>query len=206
MLKTYRGGAVERFSGGKLPSYLSEPQVNALTQRFQTWFDDSSTRWRKPRARHWAVFLVLRFSGARLGEVLRVDDTADINWREGEVRVPTLKRRAPASRTVFLPQQVLTELSRLLMEFPELRGRLFAVHERVFRRIFGQRAREAGLPRELSHPHVLRHTRAVELVRAGVPLTLVQQLLGHSALTTTAIYLQLFQAEARQILKERGLI
>ena len=206
MLKVYRDGSLERLAGGKLPSYLTEVQIKALTQSFQRWFDDSPPRWRRSRARHWAVFLVLRFSGARLGEVLRIDDTTDINWREGEVRIITLKRRARAFRTVFLPQQVLTELSRLLMEFPALRGNLFAAHERVFRRIFGERAREAGLPRELSHPHILRHTRAVEMIRAGVPLTLIQQLLGHAALTTTAVYLQLFQAEAREILRERGLI
>ena len=206
MLKIYQAGSIERFAGRRLPSYLTEPQVNALARSFQVWFDGAPPRWRRSRARHWAVFLVLRFSGARLGEILRLDDTSDINWREGEIRVSTLKRRGPASRTVFLPQQVLTELSRLLMEFPEHRGKLFAVHERVFRRIFAERAQEAGLPRELSHPHVLRHTRAIEMIRAGVPLTLVQQILGHSALTTTAVYLQLFQAEAKQILKERGLI
>jgi len=207
MLKPYRNGSVVNLpGGGKLPSYLSEAQVNALTQAFQTWFDSSPDRWRKSRARHWAVFLVLRFSGARLGEVLRIDDTQDVNWREGEIRIPTLKRRNSACRTVFLPQVVLTELSRLLAEFPGLQGRLFTVHDRVFRRIFAERAQEAGISKALAHPHILRHTRAIEMIRAGVPLTLIQQLLGHSALTTTAIYLQIFQEEARRILQERGLI
>jgi len=207
MLKPYRTGSVVNLPGrGKLPSYLSEAQVNALTQAFQTWFDSSPDKWRKNRARHWAVFLVLRFSGARLGEVLRIDETQDINWREGEIRVPTLKRRQRAYRTVFLPQNVLTEISRILAEFPELRGSLFSIHERVFRRVFAERSQEAGIPKELAHPHILRHTRAIEMIRAGVPLTLIQQLLGHSALTTTAVYLQVFQGEAKQILKDRGLI
>jgi site-specific recombinase XerD len=57
-----------------------------------------------------------------------------------------------------------------------------------------------------AHPHVLRHTRAMELVRAGVPLTIVQQILGHSNLNTTAVYLQFSGQEAKAILKERGLI
>jgi len=207
MLKPYRTGSVVNLPGrGKLPSYLSEAQVNALTQAFQTWFDSSPDKWRKKRARHWAVFLVLRFSGARLGEVLRIDDTQDINWREGEIRVLILKRRQRAYRTVFLPQNVLTELSRLLAEFPELRGKLFSVHERVFRRIFAERAQEANIPKEFAHPHILRHTRAIEMIRAGVPLTLIQQLLGHSVLTTTAVYLQIFQGEAKAILYEKGLI
>ena len=206
MLKPYRTNSVVLPAGGSLPSYLSEVQINALTQAFQIWFDSSSNRWRKSRARHWAVFLVLRFSGARLGEIIRTNDSQDINWREGEIKIPTLKRRRRVYRTIFLPQNVLTEISRLIAEFPELRGRLFLVHARVFRRIFTERSKEANIPKELAHPHVLRHTRAVEMIRAGLPLTLIQQLLGHSALTTTAVYLQIFQGEAKQILKEKGLI
>ena len=204
MLPRYRGDLVQL--GGSLPSYLSEEQLNALTKSYQSWFDSAHPRYRKQRGRHWAVFLVLRFSGARLGEVLRVNDEEDIDWRNAEIRIVTLKRRKRAFRTVFLPQQVVTELSRLLAEFPSLRGRLFRVHPRVFRRIFAERALEAGIPRELAHPHILRHSRAVELLRAGVPITLVQQLLGHSSLTVTAIYLQVHQSEAKKILRERGLI
>ena len=207
MLRPYQTSSIVNLPRGQgLPSYLTEAQLNALTRSFQEWFDGAPNKWRKARARHWAVFLVLRFSGARLGEVLRIDDAQDINWREGEIKIPTLKRRQKAYRTVFLPQNALTELSRLLAEFPRLRGQLLSVHERVFRRIFAERAQEAGLPKELAHPHVLRHTRAIEMIRAGVPLTLIQQLLGHSALTTTAVYLQVFQGEAKQILQERGLI
>ena len=51
-----------------------------------------------------------------------------------------------------------------------------------------------GIPKELAHPHILRHTRAIELLRAGVPVTVVQDLLGHSALTTTAVYLRISNA------------
>lgn len=206
MLKPYQANSIVNLSGGRLPSYLTEAQLNALTRSFQEWFDSAPNKWRKSRARHWAVFLVLRFSGARLGEVLRINDTQDINWREGEIRIPTLKRRQAAYRTVFLPQNMLTEISRLLAEFPDLRGNLFSVHERVFRRVFTERSREADIPKELAHPHVLRHSRAIEMIRAGVPLTLIQQLLGHSALTTTAIYLQIYQGEAKKILAERGLL
>jgi len=205
MLKPYQENSPANLPGS-LPLYLTESQLNALTKAFQDWFDKAPGKWRKPRARHWLVFLVLRFSGARLGEVLRIDDSQDINWREGEIRLPTLKRRQKAYRTVFIPQNVLTEISCVIAEFPKLRGKVFAVHERVFRRVFAERAKEAGIPRELSHPHILRHTRAVEMIRAGVPLTLIQQLLGHSTLTTTAIYLQVFQGEAKQILRERGLL
>ncbi|CAD7775508.1 Tyrosine recombinase XerD [Candidatus Methanoperedenaceae archaeon GB37] len=63
--------------------------------------------------------------------------------------------------------------------------------------MFYERAKEADIPKDLAHPHILRHTRAIELLRAGVPVTIVQDLLGHSALTTTAVYLRISGQEAR---------
>ena len=43
-------------------------------------------------------------------------------------------------------------------------------------------------------------------LRAGVPVTIVQDILGHSALTTTAVYLRMSGQEAKGILREKGLI
>jgi site-specific recombinase XerD len=46
----------------------------------------------------------------------------------------------------------------------------------------------AGIDKRV-HPHGLRHTFAVDLMREGVPLTMIQKLLGHGDLATTARYL-----------------
>ena len=40
------------------------------------------------------------------------------------------------------------------------------------------------------HPHLWRHTRAMHLYRAGVPLPLISEWLGHSQLETTQIYVK----------------
>ena len=47
----------------------------------------------------------------------------------------------------------------------------------------------AGVRRRFT-PHQLRHARAVELAREGVPLIVIQRRLGHSNLGITSIYLQ----------------
>jgi len=190
-----------------LPRYLSPEQLRRLTEAFQAWFEGERRRgWRRWRGRYWLTFLVLRFTGARLGEVLALRETEDIDFRQAEIRVRTLKRRQEAYRQVFVPYQVVAEIATYLAEFPEMRGRTFGLDPRNFRRCFCQRAREAGLPRSLAHPHVLRHSRAIELLRAGVPITVVQDQLGHASLLTTAIYLRLSGQEAKQILRERGLL
>ena len=54
---------------------------------------------------------------------------------------------------------------------------------------FCRLAAQAGTRRRFA-PHQLRHARAVELSRAGVPLNVIQRQLGHANLGITSIYLQ----------------
>jgi site-specific recombinase XerD len=56
-------------------------------------------------------------------------------------------------------------------------------------------AKRAGI-RKRVHAHGFRHTFAVELSQEGVPLHDIQQLLGHTSLATTEIYLRSLSPEA----------
>ncbi len=206
---SYQVPAVLPGSGGIL--YLLPEELSRLTSVFQEFYDKSrGEKEAARRARHWAVYLLLRFTGARVSEVLSVDDTRDMDWRESEVRILNLKRHNPGKRNQYrqvpIPASVCAELSRLLVVHPELKGKLFRMDRTTFFRMFRKLSEKAGLPPEKRHPHVLRHSRAVELLRAGVPVTAVQQLLGHAALTTTAVYLRLSGQEVKQVLKDRGVL
>ncbi len=209
---------------GVVPNFLTDEQVNALTEAFQRWYDDKSINdyRRFFRGRYWLVYLLLRFTGARIGEVLNLK-LSDIDFRNAEVKLITLKRHNPKKkgqyRIVPVPASVIAEISNFIMftqnnakksfkkqKIDKYIDNLFALKPNNFYTVFRERCEEVNIPKELAHPHILRHTRAIELLRAGVPVTIVQDILGHSALTTTAVYLKISGQEAKNILREKGLI
>jgi site-specific recombinase XerD len=69
---------------------------------------------------------------------------------------------------------------------------------RVGQKFFYTAVKRAGLPRR-GGIHSLRHSFATHLLEAGVEITVVQRLLGHSSLATTSTYLHVRQERLAQI-------
>jgi molybdate transport system regulatory protein len=186
-------------------SYLSPDQLDKLTESFLEYYEERE-RYRKARGRLWIVYLFLRYTGARLNEALGINDTTDIDFRNNEVKIATLKQKKQIFRIVPIHTKAISELMLYLSQYPYMKGKIFKITDRGFQLGFKNVCQIAKIPLELAHPHILRHTRAIELLRSGVPVTIVKDLLGHSSLNTTAIYLRMSAQEAKMILKDKGLI
>lgn len=52
-------------------------------------------------------------------------------------------------------------------------------------------------------PHSFRHSKAVHMLEAGIPLIYIRNFLGHESIQTTEIYLRIHQGSVSRILKER---
>ena len=99
-------------------------------------------------------------------------------------------------RLAPLPQPVLDALGDLWRThrnrrwlFPNRRGDA-PINKRVLADTFAAAAATAGLQRGVT-PHCLRHSYATRLIENGVDIRVVQILLGHASITSTAIYTHL---------------
>jgi integrase/recombinase XerD len=64
------------------------------------------------------------------------------------------------------------------------------IHPTTLQRAFGRALKASGIQKR-AHVHTLRHSYATHLLEAGVPIVLLQEYLGHSSPSTTAIYTHL---------------
>lgn len=184
---------------------LDEAQVAHLEQSFRAWMDASRRRADyASRRRLWLIFLLLRSTGARLGEVLSLDPTRDLDL---DSERPSAHFSGTGNggegREVPLPGDVARALREALAD-PTLApdaAKLFDMDQGHVRRKFYERAEAAGLPRELASPSVLRRSRARQLMRQDVPLPVVQRLLGHSSADLTAAFSDYSDLEAGDIVE-----
>ncbi len=146
-------------------------------------------------ARNRALLVLLWRAGLRVAEALALRE-ADLEPGSGLVHVRCGKGGKP--RTVAMDPEAFdtVEAWRARRSALGLNGHqpLLCTLEGgpldggYVRAMVKRLARRAGLQKRV-HPHALRHTHAVELVREGAPLPEVQAQLGHSSLAVTSRYL-----------------
>jgi integrase/recombinase XerC len=154
------------------------------------------SEWMHVRDR--ALVELLYGTGIRIGELIALD-VRDLELRAQEIRV---MGKGGKERVVPIPEQA----RRALADWVDLRRHPGLMSEPLFislrarreqkprrlaareaRRILGERALRADLGEHV-HPHRLRHSYATHLLDMGADLREIQELLGHSSLSTTQKY------------------
>lgn len=154
------------------------------------------------RPDHRAFLATVYAAGLRLNEAchLRV---ADIDSARMQIRVVQGKGRK--DRYTLLSPKLLAELRGYWQRrrprpwlFPSPRDPQQSLPDGTAQKFYYQAVERAGLPRK-GGIHSLRHSFATHLLEAGVELTVLQRLLGHNHLSTTARYLHVRTERLAQI-------
>ncbi len=184
--------------GRALPKYLSEEEVDLLLREA----DKPGTAESQRDAN---ILELLYATGLRVSELVSLN-VQDIDFQESYIRC---WGKGSKERIVYAHARALDGLQEYV-EGPRmsLLGQkkdeiaLFVNHrgERLTRQwvwnILKTYSRKAGINRKIT-PHTLRHSFATHLLQKGASLRHVQELLGHSSISTTQVYTHLTNGHMR---------
>ncbi|NLK62338.1 MAG: tyrosine recombinase XerC [Fusobacteria bacterium] len=169
-----------------VPIILSKEEVNMIRGVIDL------TKFNGIRDR--AIIELLYSSGMRAQELLDINYNL-INFDEREIRIIG---KGEKERITFFSNSAKEWLLKYLSEkkrlFPNnddtsffLNAKGGSITDRSLRRNISEYAKKAGIEKDVS-PHTFRHSFASYLLNEGVDIRYLQELLGHSSITTTQIY------------------
>ncbi len=145
-------------------------------------------------------------TGLRLSELCSLDRYLD--WSRGEI---TVRGKGEKLRVVFISDSAKVAIKKYLdkrsdpdpslfislskAKAPKVLGR---ITPRAVERLVNFYSRKAGIVGKVT-PHQLRHQFATDLLMNGADLRAVQEMLGHSSISTTQIYTHLTNKELKEI-------
>ena len=179
---------------------VSSPKTQKLLPKFLS-VDDVFSLIEKPQgmgfvlARDRAVLELLYSSGLRVSELAGLN-VEDINTKEGLVKVrgkgkkerilPVGSKAVDAIKSYLVEKMLLKRKDKAMF----LNNRGTRLSDRGIRRVVVKYARMIGISGQIG-PHTMRHTFASHLLQGGADLRVIQELLGHSSLSTTQKYTHL---------------
>jgi len=209
--------AAEKLELPKTPSrqvqFLEPDEIKRLFEAVASETDTLT------RLRDLAILELLFSTGLRVSELagltkrsVNVDkDEFSVRGKGDKIRVAFLsaeaktalkeylKARRDTSPALFIPHRQKKSVEKQIDEMDEEKAN--GLTARSIQRIVKKYARAAGITKDIS-PHTLRHSFATDLLINGADLRSVQEMLGHSSITTTQIYTHVTNKQLKEIHKK----
>jgi len=180
----------------KLPKALTIDEITSLIESAKSLSEATSLR-------DVALLELLYSTGGRVSEIIgiNINDLAKVESDNEVIQTIKLRGKGAKERIVPIGSYALTALDNYLVRVrPALMTKSGENESALFLNSRGgrlsrqsawnivlQSARACGLEGKVS-PHVFRHSYATHLLDGGADIRVVQELLGHSSVTTTQIY------------------
>lgn len=173
----------------ELPDYLTPPEVHAIIE---------ATRG-KPR--DCLLFNLLWHTGCRITEILNLTlDMIRPSLSDSPFTDLRIKGKGDKVRIVPIPGFLVAELyQHALRTEIEATKPLFSISRSQAHRLLTKYAAAAGITRPV-HCHLFRHGFAVNFLRQTGNIVYLQDLLGHSSIETTRIYVRAALPDVREAL------
>lgn len=182
---------------------LDTIQLKTLEDSYRDWIETSPRAdVSQSRKRILLIFLLIRYTGAKLNEILSLDPFQDIDFGKNLVALRSKQtKNVEMSRKIPIPAHLSQEIQSTLSDpaFEESINTKFAVDPGFVRRKFYERANACDFDKKLGAPELIRKARAVELLHGNMPLPAVQNLLGHSTPNLTKSMVSFSEKEMRRL-------
>lgn len=176
----------------RLPTFLTEEEALKLIN-----YPDKKTIL---GLRDNLILKMLYSTGMRVSELVSLR-ISELDLERGEV---VIKGKGNKERVVFLPEDILEDIKFYIQKrkknsnflFLNRKGKLLT--DKGIRLLVEKYAKKV-IPYKKITPHTLRHTFATHLLTNGADLRSVQELLGHTKLSTTQIYTHLTKENLKKV-------
>ena len=208
MDKNYYSNVFKFKKAKRLPKTLTKKEVCSLLENVSKRFEQSNTETAKwKNARNLALLDILICTGIRIEEASNIA-LSDIISSEHTILIHGKGRK---QRLIYIScqdtwhnlTQWLKYRSKIELHTDKLfvnrYGNQISIHgiEYIFKNI-----KQSAKINAKATPHCLRHTFATNLLANGADLRSVQELLGHSSVSTTEIYTEVSIKRKRQVLNK----
>ena len=190
-----------------LPRIIPREEIEKLLNHMYQCLNENDKASRKFMLRDVAVIEVFFATGARVYEISNIRDDS-INLNTGLIR---LMGKGGKERYVQISNTSILEVLKKYYDENEqsikksgyffVNNRESRYTEQSIRLMLKKYTRQAGIERNIT-PHMFRHSFATYLIEEGVDVSCVQQILGHSSIKTTQIYIHIAAKKQAEILKE----
>ena len=193
-----------------LPKALSTNVLNKLIEA--SMLDNS-----KEGIRSHAMLEILYSTGMRISELVTLEMRSLESFSyETDVNFLIIKGKGNKERAVILNQAASIALKKHLKNreeflksgdksnwlFPSYTkdGKIVHITRQRFGQILKELAKSAGIDSNIVSPHKIRHSFATHMLENGANLRIVQELLGHSDISSTQIYTKISDAKTKKLL------